>query len=218
MHGGSRHPKSRASTAGMHPNISQPRDQRMVDSFSQYLPSHQPTTTAAAAAAAAATGHHVFAAPANNPEDMIMRFDQQFSQQTAGTAAALSSSFQEQPHAGIPSHMATIHGAPLSHHSLTPDLIPHGIPEVPSQYQTIYDTSGVESHVPEHIWEDHESSEAGSRKKKGAGAAMANDNELRKLLRQYEGYTLKQMAVEVVKNEGNGGKSEKVKQVFAMIW
>lgn len=81
----------------------------------------------------------------------------------------------------------------------------------------MYD-NGLENHVPEHVQEDNENSEAGTKKKRGSSSSLANDNELRKLLRQYEAYTLKQMAAEVLKHEGAGGKAEKVKQVFAMIW
>ena len=77
----------------------------------------------------------------------------------------------------------------------------------------MYD-SGIEN----HMLDDNDNSEAGTRKRKGSSATLANDNELRKLLRQYEAYSLKQMAAEVLKHEGAGGKSEKVKQVFAMIW
>ena len=66
--------------------------------------------------------------------------------------------------------------------------------------------------------DDQDSSEAGTKKRKASSVALANDNELRKLLRQHEGYTLKQMAGEVIKSEGSGGKSEKAKQVFAMLW
>ena len=47
---------------------------------------------------------------------------------------------------------------------------------------------------------------------------MANDQELRRLLIQYTGKTLPEVAQEVQKNEGSGGKSEKAKQVFAMLW
>lgn len=81
----------------------------------------------------------------------------------------------------------------------------------------MYD-SGIENHLPDHVVEDQEASEPGGKKKRGSSSTLANDNELRKLLRQYEGYTLKQMAAEVMKHEGAGGKAEKVKQVFAMIW
>ncbi|KAI5281619.1 hypothetical protein KEM54_003116, partial [Ascosphaera aggregata] len=55
------------------------------------------------------------------------------------------------------------------------------------------------------------------KKKKGTSASAANDVELRRLLREYDEYTLKQMAHEVQKHDGSGGKAEKVKQVFAML-
>lgn len=120
-------------------------------------------------------GQHMFG---GNPEDFIMRYGHQLSNQPNGT--------------------------PLEH-------FPNPV------YQPMYD-SGVENHIPDHVLDDPEMSEPGGKKKRGASATLANDNELRKLLRQYEGYTLKQMAAEVMKHEGAGGKAEKVKQVFAMIW
>jgi regulatory factor X len=111
-----------------------------------------------------------------------------------------------------------MHGHHLSHHSIASGIHTHGLPGVAiPQYQTMYD-SGIENHVPDHLLDDHDASETGAKKKKGSSSSLANDNELRKLLRQYEGYTLKQMAAEVLKHEGAGGKAEKVKQVFAMIW
>lgn len=179
----------------------------MVDGFPQFLPAQQ-----------TATGHHVFT---SNPEEIIMRFGQQLSHPAAG-ASPLDPTLQDPHHPGIPrpedfpNH--AMHAHSLSHQSMTPDLTAHGLPTVHvPQYQTMYD-SGIENHVPERMLEENENSEAGSRKRKGSSATLANDNELRKLLRQYEGYTLKQMAAEVLKHEGAGGKAEKVKQVFAMIW
>lgn len=71
--------------------------------------------------------------------------------------------------------------------------------------------------IENHLQDDNENSETGTKKKKGSSASLASDNELRKLLREYEGYTLKQMAAEVLKNEGSS-KGEKAKQVFGMIW
>lgn len=60
--------------------------------------------------------------------------------------------------------------------------------------------------------------EGNQKKKKGASSSMANDQELRRLLQQYQGKSLREVATEVQKNEGSGGKSEKAKQVFAMLW
>ncbi|KKK16206.1 DNA damage and replication checkpoint protein [Aspergillus ochraceoroseus] len=154
-----------------------------------------------------------------NPEDIIMRFGQQLSHQVNG--ASLDPTLQDAHHAVIaraedfPTH--ALHSHHLSHHSLQ-GIPSHGLPNVPiPQYQNMYD-SGIENHLPEHLLDDNEGSEAGTKKKKGSSSSLANDNELRKLLRQYEGYSLKQMAAEVLKHEGAGGKAEKVKQVFAMIW
>lgn len=109
-----------------------------------------------------------------------------------------------------------VHGHGFSHHSL-PAEVSNGIPISVPQYQAMYD-SGIENHLPDHGMDDQDMSEPGGKKKRGSSSTLANDNELRKLLRQYEGYTLKQMATEVMKHEGAGGKAEKVKQVFAMIW
>lgn len=106
-----------------------------------------------------------------------------------------------------------MHGHNLSH-SLPPDIT-SGMPV--AQYHAMYD-SGIENHLQDQTMEEQEASEPGTKKKRGSSSTLVNDNELRKLLRQYEGYSLKQMAAEVAKHEGAGGKAEKVKQVFAMIW
>jgi regulatory factor X len=161
--------------------------------------------------------HHVFN---TNPEDMIMRFGQQLAHPTNG--GSLDPSLHE-AHNGVmpraedfPAHSMHNHG--LSHTSLPPEMVPHGLPGMPvPQYASMYD-SPITEHIPDRVMDENDNSEAGMRKKRGSSSTVANDNELRKLLRQYDGYTLKQMATEVQKHEGAGGKSEKVKQVFAMIW
>ena len=66
--------------------------------------------------------------------------------------------------------------------------------------------------------DDSENTEAGPKKKKGAATSLANDAELRRLLAQYTGRCLKDVAAEVQRKEGGEGKSEKAKQVFAMLW
>ena len=66
--------------------------------------------------------------------------------------------------------------------------------------------------------EDSNNENGGAKRRKGAASSVANDQELRRLLIQYQGKTLKEVAAEVQKNEGAGGKSEKAKQVFAMLW
>ncbi|OQD95718.1 hypothetical protein PENSOL_c019G09741 [Penicillium solitum] len=197
----SRRPRSRGSTASIHSSTTQQTQDQHLDGFPQFMPSQ------------VGTGQHMF----NNPEDMLMRFGHQLSHHNGGP---LDQSMQD-THSGMsraedfPNH--PMQGHPLSHHPVQAEM-PNGLPSasVP-QYQPMYD-SGVENHLPDHIVEDQEISEPGAKKKRGASSTVANDNELRKLLRQYEGWNLKQMAAEVMKNEGGGGKAEKVKQVFAMIW
>lgn len=77
----------------------------------------------------------------------------------------------------------------------------------------------IESQTPDRMMAHMHTPEPGiPRLRRGTTSTVANDNELRRLLRQYDGYTLHQMAVEVQKHDGAGGKSEKIKQVFAMIW
>ncbi|KAN0072371.1 hypothetical protein V8E54_009300 [Elaphomyces granulatus] len=153
-----------------------------------------------------------------SPEEMLMRF--QLSQPS--NTPAVDPSLQETHHNLVPQangfqgHSIPHHELP--HTSLPSELPPRELSVVPvSHYNPAYDSS-MDAHIPERVMEENEHSEAGFRKRRGTSSTIANDNELRKLLRQYDGYTLKQMAVEVQKHEGAGGKSEKVKQVFAMIW
>ncbi len=199
-----RRPRSRGSTASIHSSTTQQTQDQHLDGFPQFMPSQ------------VGGGQHVFG---SNPEDMLMRFGHQLSHQTNG--ASLEQTVRD-AHAmasrpdDFPTH--AMHAHALSHHSLPPDMPHSAISAVAvPQYQAMYD-SGIENHLHDHTMDDQEASEAGGKKKKGSSSTLANDNELRKLLRQYEGYTLKQMAAEVMKHEGAGGKAEKVKQVFAMIW
>ena len=53
----------------------------------------------------------------------------------------------------------------------------------------------------------------GSRRKKGSATSQANDIELRRLFREHEGKSLKEVAVQVLEK-----KSEKTKQIFGMLW
>ncbi|KAJ5126405.1 uncharacterized protein N7443_009445 [Penicillium atrosanguineum] len=198
-----RRPRSRGSTASIHSSTTQQTQDQHLDGFPQFLPSQ------------VGAGQAMFG---TNPEDMIMRFGNQLGQQSNGASLEHhmrdSHSMASRPDE-FPGH--AMHGHGLSHHGLPPDMASNGPPVPVPQYQAIYD-SGIENHIPEHMMEDQEASEPGAKKKRGSTSTLANDNELRKLLRQYEGYSLQQMAAEVMKHEGAGGKAEKVKQVFAMIW
>jgi regulatory factor X, other len=77
-----------------------------------------------------------------------------------------------------------------------------------------FDAADNQSPAPE----DSETADNGQRRKKGSATSLANDAELRRLVHQYQGQTLKDVAAEVQQNEGGGGRSEKAKQVFAMLW
>lgn len=55
------------------------------------------------------------------------------------------------------------------------------------------------------------------KKKKGSASSLANDIELRRLFRENQGRSLKDVATQVLANE-RGPRSEKTKQIFAMLW
>ncbi|KAL9012030.1 MAG: hypothetical protein Q9173_003179 [Seirophora scorigena] len=55
------------------------------------------------------------------------------------------------------------------------------------------------------------------RKKKGNASSIANDLELKKLFRDNAGRSLKEVAAQILVNE-RGPRSEKTKQIFAMLW
>lgn len=57
-----------------------------------------------------------------------------------------------------------------------------------------------------------------ARPKKGAATSAANDLELKKLLRDNQQETLPRIAARIHRADNNGEKSEKHKQVFAMLW
>ncbi|KAG5293371.1 hypothetical protein I7I50_03756 [Histoplasma capsulatum G186AR] len=133
----------------------------------------------------------------SNPEEMIIRFGDQLANSNSGNE--------------LHTHNLPIHGLPIE---LPPNGNPSDVP--PGNYTQLYDS--VDPQLPDHLLGENEGSEAGPRKRRGTTTAIANDNELRRLLRQYDGYSLHEMAAEVQRHDGTGGKSEKVKQVFAMIW
>ncbi|KAF7846538.1 hypothetical protein BT93_L4185 [Corymbia citriodora subsp. variegata] len=104
-------------------------------------------------------------------------------------------------------------------HNIPVSFPPGMIPQYPMPPQHVH-------HHMRHASEHYEGSpapedsnnEGGGKRKRGNTSSMANDQELRRLLSQYQGRTLNDVAAEVQKNEGSGGKSEKAKQVFAMLW
>ena len=149
-----------------------------------------------------------------NPEDMIIRFGDQLANSHSGSFLdpALQNSHNSASH-----HREVSFTGPGYHGQ--ENLGQHGIPGEPNanHYQPVFEV--MENQVADTMVEENDGvSESGPRKRRGTTSSIANDKELRRLLRQYDGFNLQQMAAEVQKHEGAGGKSEKVKQVFAMIW
>lgn len=86
-----------------------------------------------------------------------------------------------------------------------------------SQYHSFEES---ESHMLENTNEGHLRERLGvgdGKKKKGSASSIANDIELRRLFRDNQGRSLKDVAAQVLANE-RGPKSEKTKQIFAMLW
>lgn len=113
---------------------------------------------------------------------------------------------------------------PLSQHGFAeiqpfPMQYPNGMPQYQFGPQHVHHVRHAsEQYEGSPAPEDSNTENGGAKRRKGTASSMANDQELRRLLHQYAGRSLKEVALEVQKNEGAGGKSEKAKQVFAMIW
>lgn len=158
----------------------------------------------------------------NNPEEMLMRYGQQLAQPIQpfnnidpNLHENQGQHFPPQSHHSFESR--ELHDYPMHAQGFPQGMPAHGLPHnIPHDLHTsTFAFDGIENDSP--VPEDQEQSENG-KKKKGSASSLANDNELRKLLRQYESWNMQQMAEEVQRTEGAGGKSERVKQVFAMIW
>jgi regulatory factor X, other len=150
-----------------------------------------------------------------SPEEMLARYGQdQFSQMQQYN---LDPSLPPQQQNELQNHevqqyamqqqQGYAHGG--AHFGLPQDHMQHALAR-----HTPFDGAAEQSPAPE----DSENADSGQRRKKGSATSLANDAELRRLLHQYQGKTLKEVAAEVQQNEGGGGKSEKAKQVFAMLW
>ena len=151
------------------------------------------------------------------PEEVLLQYGQQIGQTQPYN---IDPGLPEGHHNGM--RPASQHGyADHAMHQLPvlqayPQGMPqYGIPQEPRHAQS-RSLEGLENQSPAP--DDSENAEAGVKKKKGAATSMANDAELRRLLQQYQGKTLKEVATEVQRKEGGEGKSEKAKQVFAMLW
>ena len=148
-----------------------------------------------------------------SPGQMIMQYQQQMAQ--------MPQQGLEQPGNMPPQHDMR----PMSQHGFQdmqpyPMGYPHGMPQYPVGPQHMHQHIRHQSEQFEGspAPEDSNNENGGAKRRKGTASSLANDQELRRLLQQYQGKSLKEVANEVQKNEGSGGKSEKAKQVFAMLW
>lgn len=146
---------------------------------------------------------------------MIIRFGDQLANSHSGSV--LDPALQGNHNSARPHTDASFTGHDFNGQE---NLGHHGIPAEPhaTHYQPVFDAMENQVAADPMMDENDGASESGPRKRRGTTSSIANDKELRRLLRQYDGFNLQQMAAEVQKHEGAGGKSEKVKQVFAMIW
>ena len=89
-----------------------------------------------------------------------------------------------------------------------------------TQLSRYHSFEASERHMFENTNEEHLREHHGvgdGKKKKGSASSIANDIELRRLFRDNQGRSLKDVAAQVLANE-RGPKSEKTKQIFAMLW
>jgi regulatory factor X, other len=153
----------------------------------------------------------------HGPEEMLLQYGQQIAQTQQ---YSIDPTLPEGHHNGM--RPASQHGYPDHniHQFSVMQGYPQGMPQYGIPQESINAQSrnleGMENQSPAP--DDSENAEPGAKKKKGAATSMANDAELRRLLQQYQGRTLKEVATEVQRKEGGEGKSEKAKQVFAMLW
>ncbi len=137
------------------------------------------------------------------PEEMITRSEQQLT--NPNSAYAIDPSLQN--------HSA--HGRALSvDHSFSANLATTRPPM--TQYHSF---NGQENQLLESMMDEAQDDPAAGegKKKKGSASSIANDLELRRLFRENQGRSLKDVAAQVLANE-RGPKSEKTKQIFAMLW
>jgi regulatory factor X len=153
----------------------------------------------------------------HGPEEMLLQYGQQIAQTQQFN---IDPSLPEGHHNGLRPTSQHGYADNNMHHFPVIQGYPQGMPQYGIPQETIHPQSrnleGMENQSPAP--DDSENAESGAKKKKGAATSMANDAELRRLLQQYQGRTLKEVAIEVQRKEGGEGKSEKAKQVFAMLW
>ncbi|KAL8741865.1 MAG: hypothetical protein Q9190_005572 [Brigantiaea leucoxantha] len=138
-----------------------------------------------------------------SPEEMITRSEYQLTN-------------PDQPYPIDPSLQRPQHARALSmDHNMNGNSGLHRPPL--NQYQS-YDGKENQSFEINHDeTAQDDASTLDGKKKKGSASSIANDLELRRLFRENVGRSLKDVAAQVLANE-RGPRSEKTKQIFAMLW
>ena len=148
-----------------------------------------------------------------SPEEMLARYGrEQFAQ---------TQHYNLDP--SLPAQQGEMEGHDMQQHAMHHQVYASGVPQYGTSQDHMhhalartgtFDGADNQSPAPE----DSETADNSQRRKKGSATSLANDAELRRLVHQYQGKKLKEVAAEVQQSEGGGGKSEKAKQVFAMLW
>lgn len=152
--------------------------------------------------------------PGQNPEAALLQYSQQQEQQ-----------FHQQVSMDVQMGLQHPDIPPQSQQGFQqmqqyPIQYPHGMPVGLPQHQQIHHVRHAsEQFEGSPAPDDSENQDIGTmRRRPKSGSSLANDEELKRLLAQHQGKTLKDVAADVQRSEGAGGKSEKAKQVFAMLW
>lgn len=187
----SNRPPSRASTTSVHSfeQFQQPQQSR-PNQFPQQPQYHAPFTTGEALQPAL-----IQAAQQVSAQDHLINMSLESVQQYLGYPAD-STANQPQPN-GQPAQ--TDHHA---YHNPIPQHAQH--PQHPQ-------------HSQQHSFMAPALDNEDKKKRASTSGAATNDKELRQLLNQNEGRDLKDVAAEVIQNDRTS-KSEKSKQLFAMLW
>ncbi|KAL8665842.1 MAG: hypothetical protein Q9202_001965 [Teloschistes flavicans] len=194
----SRRTKSRASTTSNASSAHQPIFQH-----------HQPTNSAQGVPIPPHFSNHVFP---YSPEEIINRSQPQMASPDQGFL--FDPSLQQHPdHSDIAyAHDQHINPGHAQNNGQTGHRPPQLNP------RDSYDermNQGLDHANGEHNVDDTGTTDG--KKKKGSASSIANDLELRKLFRENVGRSLKEVAAQVLVNE-RGPRSEKNKQIFAMLW
>ena len=182
--------KSRSSTTSIQPAGTQPIQhyQQRFEVPNQIPPQHQPYAP------------HV----QYTPEEVITQNHQQFS--NPQNVYDIDPSLQNSVDHRRSMSLDTSHGTGMAAARL------QGV------HQQSFDAPGQQSF--QHINDDQAQDDTGTeqgKKKKGSASSAANDAELRRLFNEHRGRPLKEVAGDVLVHE-RGPKSEKTKQIFAMLW